>query len=1082
MKVKLYLKSFLLLMLVTTLFTGVASAQGRKVSGKVIGSDDNLGIPGASVTIKGTTRGVSTDVDGNFSIDVRGGSDVLVISFVGYTTQEVSVGSQSTVNVTLQSDVASLEEVIVTGYSITNKKESTAAVSIVKAKDLKQVPSGNVEQQLQGRVTGVTVITNGQPGTNSIIRVRGFGSIGPAGSNNPLYIVDGVPVGSTDFLAPDDIETTTVLKDAAAASIYGARAANGVIVYTTKKGTRNSKKIQVSYDGLYGVTDPNVNGAPKMLSPQQQADWTHVAYRNNAAANGTAVQYTHPQYGNQAQATLPDYLHANGINGIRGTVDIEAIKAAAAARPGEVFLIKPNLAGTNWYDEITRMARLSRHNLGFSGGSENGRYYIGLSMQDQAGILINNNFKRYTARTNAEFDLGKRVRVGENFQFTYRQVLGQAGDNGGLGIAQDESEILSAYRMPTVIPVFDELGSYASTKAAGFNNPRNPVRRLTMNNGNDRNFNINLFGNIYVEADPVKDLTLRSSFGVRYNNYFNRNYDYKYLGDSEPEASNAFSEGAGYNYSYVWTNTATYKLKFGSHGVNILAGIEALNDGKGRDMSGRGLNPFTMDLDYVNLSLVNTPVVSSSLYNGNNFYSLFSKVDYSLLDKYYVTGVIRRDGSSKFGENNRYGVFPAFSAAWRVTGEEFMKDIPFFTDLKIRGGWGQMGNSAAVNAANQYSLFASNRDRSFYPIAGENNGATEGYFRSRIGNPDAKWETSITTNIGFDATMLNGKLEAVFELWRKDTRDLLYNVPLPAVVGNSAAAPSVNIASMRNQGIDFQLINRGKIVGDLKYELTLNNSFLQNEITYLTPDIAFFGGNAYRGISPIRNQVGLPISSFFGYKVIGYFNSIEDVNNSPAQDGKGVGRFKYEDVNGDGKITPDDRTFIGSPVPKYTGGLNIGLTYKNWDFATYFNASLGNKIFNMSKWFTDFHGTFEGAGKGIRALDSWTPALGDKAKAPIWESASNISTSGAENSWYVEDGSYVRMQNVSVGYNFANNLLSKVGLTRARVAVSANNIFTITKYQGLDPAVGGAVDTNFGIDVGNYPVTRSFNVGVNLGF
>jgi TonB-dependent starch-binding outer membrane protein SusC len=515
--------------------------------------------------------------------------------------------------------------------------------------------------------------------------------------------------------------------------------------------------------------------------------------------------------------------------------------------------------------------------------------------------------------------------------------------------------------------------------------------------------------------------------------------------------------------------------------------MEALNTGRGRTIQGSGLNPFTMDLNYVNLSTVGTPQVGGNLFTGVNFYSLFGKLDYNWNEKYYVTGLVRRDGSSRFGSNSRYGVFPAFSAAWRVTGEEFLKNIPFISDLKIRGGWGVMGNSNNVNPFNQFSLFAANRANTFYPIEGQNNGVNEGFARSRIGNPDAKWETSEMTNIGFDASFLKNKLELVFDIWRKNTRDLLFPVPLPAVVGVNAAVPSVNIGSMLNQGIDFQIINRGNITRDLKYELTLNNSFLQNEITKLTETIKFIGARpdgdvAFRGINPTRNAVGESLASFFGYKVVGYFKDAADVTNSPAQDGKGIGRFKYQDINGDGRITPDDRTFLGSPVPDYTGGINLNLTYKNFSLESYFYASLGNEIWNQSKWFTDFFGSFEGSGKGVRAKESWTPALGDNAKAPIWESASNLSTNAGGNSWYVENGNFLRMQNLALGYTLPNDLIKKVGLSRAKITLAGFNLFTLTKYSGLDPMVGGAVDTNFGIDVGNYPVTRGFNFALSLGF
>lgn len=1070
------LRSFLLLAIVM-LGSFSSFAQDRKVTGKVTDANAD-GIPGVSVAVKGTNTGATTDANGAFTVTVKSGNAVLNISAVGYKTKTVSVGSQSSISVSLDEDVSQLSEVIVTGYSVTNKKESTAAASIVKAADLQIAPTGNVEQMLQGRVSGVTLITNGQPGTNSIIRVRGFGAFG---GNEPLYVVDGVPVGSTEFLSPDDIESTTVLKDAAAASIYGARAANGVIVYTTKQGTRGKKGLNISYNGMYGATDPNVAGAPKMLTPQEQADWTHVAYRNNAAANGTAVAYSHPQYGSSAQAVLPTYLHANGANGVN-SADISAISAARAASPETVFLIKTNKAGTDWYDEITRLGATQRHSLGISGGTEAGRFYLGLSGQKQDGILIQNDFARYSARFNSEFSLGKKVKIGENLQFTYRSVRGQAGGNGGLGIAGDESVILSAYRMPTAIPVYDEFGAYASTKAAGFNNPRNPVRQIVMNNSNDNNYNANGVGNIYVDYEPIKDLTLRTSIGGQYNASAFKNYNYRYLGDSEPEASNSFSEGQAYQFSWVITNTANYKYQWRKHGVKLLAGLEALNTGYGRSIQGSGINPFSMDLDFVTMNSVQSPIVTSNLFSGVNFYSLFGKLDYNFNEKYYFTGVVRRDGSSRFGSENRYGIFPAFSAAWRVTSEEFMKDLPAITDLKIRGGWGTMGNSNNVDPANQYSLYAANKGNSYYPIDGQSSGANEGYYRSRIGNPAAKWETAVTSNLGIDATLLNGKWEVVFDVWRKDTEDLLFNVPLPAVVGAAASAPSVNVAKMRNQGVDIQVINRGNLTSDIKYDLTFNNSFLKNEIVAFAPGITNLVGGAFRGITPIRMEVGRSLSSFYGYQVIGYFNSAAEVASAPAQTGAGVGRFRYADMNGDGKITPADRTYLGSPVPTYTGGVNVGLTYKDFDLNMYLYASAGNKIWNQSKWFTDFYGTFEGSGKGVRAKNSWTPALGNAAEAPIWESASNLSTSAAENSWYVENGDYIRLQNISLGYHIPKNIISKIGVKNAKLTLSANNLLTFTKYKGLDPGVGGAADTSFGIDVGNYPVTRSFNASINLNF
>lgn len=1062
-----------------SLFLALGTFLSAQIQGKVTDTETGEPLIGASVLVQGTSSGTVTDLDGNFSVAAKPG-DILEISYTGYSTQEIEVGSETVIDIQLSVGVA-LGEVVVTGYSVESKRQTTGAVSIVKSADLKAIPSGNVEQQLQGRVAGVTVVTNGQPGTTSQIRVRGFGAFG---GNQPLYVVDGVPVGSTEFLSPDDIETSTVLKDAASASIYGARAANGVIVYTTKQGAKGKKKLRVFYDGIFGATDPNVGGSPEMLNPQEMAEWTHIAYRNNATANGTEPDYAHPQYGSNATPRLPDYLHANGQNGVVGTVDVEAIRKAFEADPENVFLIRPNLAGTNWYDEITRTGFLQRHSLGFSGGTDNGGYYFGMSMQEQEGILLSNDFRRYSFRANSSWELTPWLKVGENLQFTFRSTRGQTGGGGGAGIADDESEVLAAYRMPTIIPVFDEFGSYASTKAAGFNNPRNPVRRLVQDRQDDNGFNNIGFGNLYLEIQPIKDLVFRSSIGGSYNNYHFVNYNYRYLGDSEPAASNSFSEGSGYSYQYVFTNTVSYKtLIGGSHSITALGGVEALNTGRGRDISGSGINPFSTDLDFVNLSTVGNPVVNSSLFNGVNFYSLFGKLDYNYKEKYYLTGVIRRDGSSRFGENARFGTFPAVSAAWRLTAEPFMQGVSWIYDMKIRGGWGEMGNSNNVDPSNQFSLYNSNRARTFYPIAGQSSGVDEGFARSRIGNPDARWETSVMTNIGFDAAFFNNRLEIIFDWWRKETNDLLFQVPVAAVVGPYASAPSVNIATMLNQGVDIQVINRGNLGGDFKYELTVNGAFLENEITFLAPGLDFITGinPSFRGIRPIRNAVGQPLSSFFGYNVLGYFNSAADVANSPTQPGAGVGRFKYEDIDGDGEITPDDRTFLGDPIPDFTGGLTFNVSYKNWTLGTYFYTSIGNDIWNQQKWFTDFFGTFEGSAKGVRAKESWTPELGDAAAVPIWESVSNLSTSGAENSWYVEDGSYLRMQQLSLTYELSSGI-EKYGLSSLRIGLAANNLFTITGYEGLDPQVGGDADTRFGIDVGNYPVTRGYTVTLGLGF
>jgi TonB-linked SusC/RagA family outer membrane protein len=1070
-----------------------AMAQDRRITGRVTNADGP--VPGANVVLKGTTTGVATDAEGNFALNIRGTNPVLVVSAIGSKSQEVAVGNQTTLSIVLQDDATALQEVVVTGYTTDNKRETTGAVATVKAQDLKVVPSANVETQLQGRVAGVTVVASGQPGANNTVRVRGFGAFG---GNQPLYVVDGVPTQNTQFLNPDDIESTTILKDASSASIYGARAANGVIVITTKKGQRKAQKLSITYDGLYGFTDPGT--APAVLTPQEQADWTWAAVRNRQLSQSPSspVSYTgiaNGQYGSGNTPVLPDYINVGGRAGVIGTVDLAAEQAKYNVDPnrGAIYqVVRANKQGTDWYKAITRNAPLLRQTLGFSGGTESSRFFVSLGQQKQAGILKYNDYQRYDIRANSEFDIIKNLRFGENFQMTYINTSGQIGDNGGQRTAQEESVILSAFRMAPIIPIYDEFGGYAGTAAKGFNNPRNPVAERD-GIRNNRNFNVSAFGNVYLEYDPIPALTLRSSLGGGYSNYYNKGYNRRQYENSENNGAFSLNEGAGYSFNWVFTNTAQYKTRIGNdHSLDVLAGIEALNDGAGRNISGTGQNPFSTDPNYVSFNTTSGSgrVLNGDLFSGVNFYSVFGRANYILMDKYILTGVVRRDGSSRFGSANRYGVFPAFSAAWRISGEEFMKNVPFITDLKIRGGYGLMGNSNNVDPNNQFSLYQSNVANG-YDISGSNSSTAAAFFRSRIGNPNAKWETSVTTNVGIDGTFLNGKLDLVLDIWRKDTRDLLFQAPIPGVIGSRASAPAVNVGSMRNQGIDLQVTTRGRTSSSgLGYEVSVNGSFLKNQIQGLAPGVDYLDvglpTNRIGGL-PTRLQAGQPLGSFYGYKVVGLWQSQEDINraNSTAaggtyQIGAGAGRFRYADTNGDGVVNENDRTFIGSPVPKFTGGVNLRLDYKGFDFLVYAYTSLGNNLFNYSKWFTDFYPSYPGAAISARVRDSWTPT-NTGTNQPIFEDVSNISTNGAINSWYVENGSFLRLQNITLGYTLPTGLLDRVGLKRVRVSIAANNIFTISKYSGLDPGVGAANDQLLGIDVGNYPITRSFNAGISVG-
>lgn len=1058
------------------------------VSGTVTAADGGDPLAGAAVIVKGTQRGTLTLDDGTFSIAASSG-DVLRITYTGYSAQEIEVGNQSNITVALESDLT-LSEVVVTGYSVDTRRNTPGSVSTIKAEALKIAPTGNVEQMLQGRVPGVTVVTNGQPGTTSQVRVRGYGALG---GNAPLYVVDGVPVQNIDFLNPDDIETTTVLKDATAASIYGARAAGGVIVYTTRKGKRGDRQLTVNYDGMIGITTPGQG--PEMLTPQEQAEWTWKAIENAAIQNGETPTYNHPQYGTGSTPVLPDYLLVGGQSGVVGSVNLDAEAANYNVDPeaGSIYqVVRTNKEGTDWYDAITRNALVNRHNFGFSGGGENNRYYVGLGIQEQEGIILHQRLSRYSFRANSEFDITDWLRIGENLQFTYRSARVLLGDGGGAGSSDDENVILDASRMSPAIPVYDEFGGYAGTAAPGFNNPRNPVATLD-GQMNNRAFQTAAFGNIYAELEPIEDLVVRTSFGGNFGAATNWGYVRRQYENSENNSSFGFNQASSYGTSWVWTNTINYKKSFGVSKIDVLAGQEALNIGSGRGMSGSGINPFSQSVDFVGLSNVSGQVLNGGHSNGINFSSYFGRLNYELMDKYIISAVVRRDGSSRFGAENRYGTFPAFSAAWRISSESFMEGVDILDDLKLRGGYGIMGNSNNVDPNNQFSLYGTSLGASSYDITGSNSSAAQGFYRTRIGNPLARWEKAITSNVGIDALFFNGRLDVGVELWRKNTEDLLFRLPVTVQSGDFASAPSVNVGKMLNEGIDFQIITKGG-QNKFNYEITLNGGFLRNEIVELAPGIDNLPNrsSAYRGVTPVLNQVGQPLSAFYGFQVEGLFADAADVANSPTQEGAAPGRFKFADLNGfddegnltgqpDGKIDLADRTYLGDPVPDFTGGLTVKLSYSNFEVSVYSFASIGNELYNISRLFTDFYPLFPGAAISNRVKDTWT-FENPTGEIPIFENVSNFSTNTQSNSFYVEDGSYFRVQNLTLAYNLPSASLLKLNMSKLRIFVSTNNLLTVSNYSGLDPGVGGAADTNFGVDLGNYPITRSWTAGVNIGF
>ena len=672
---------------------------------------------------------------------------------------------------------------------------------------------------------------------------------------------------------------------------------------------------------------------------------------------------------------------------------------------------------------------------------------------------------------NTEFKVKDNIRFGENFQYTFRE-------NPNIGGPAGENDIMFALTINPLIPLYDEGGAFAGTTAKGFNNSTNPIARR-MRSKDNKGFSAGLMGNLYGEIDFLNHFTFRSSFGGNFGFFQNRFLNYRTYENSENVGSYTFGEGAGNFGGWTWTNTVRYSQDFGKHNVNFIGGIESIADGYSRLLSGSGLNPFTINSTY--LTITNTDASGRAVNSGGSplvkLFSQFGKVDYSYDSRYLFSGTLRRDGASVFGVNDQYGIYPAVSAGWRITEENFMKNVTWLNELKIRGGWGKMGNSR-ISPNNQANAAGSGASYG-YDISGNNTSITSGIALTGLGNPNAKWEENTTINIGLDGTLLKNKLDIIFDLYTRKTKDLLFRDDLPATVG-SATRPFVNIGSMKNSGVDLMITYKGK-AGKLRYATDFIITKYKNEITKVSDGTDFFNVNFTNRIGggDIRNSKGQPVSAFYGYKVLGLFSGADDVSKSPTQDGAGPGRFKYADINADGKIDDLDRTFIGNPNPDFTYGFNARFNYSNFDLEALFYGVAGGEVLNFTKWFTDFYPSFAGIGKSTRILNAWT-STNTNTDVPRVENISNFSTNGVINSYYVEKGSYFRLRSVKLGYTLPSSGLKKIGIDKLRFFLQGTNLFTSTKYTGTDPAVSG-VDTNFGVDVGNYPVNRQVLFGFSLG-
>ncbi len=929
---------------------------------------------------------------------------------------------------------------------------------------------------LQGQAAGVTVISSGSPGAESNIFIRGISSFG---NTYPLIIVDGVEATLHD-LNPNDIESVQVLKDAGAAAIYGVRGSNGVIVITTKRG--KTGKPFVTYDGYYGTQRPLSGNVFNLLNPQELANalW-QASITSGQVDTGTHLPVSE-QYGKGAQPVLPDYIDPSGK--FEGDPAVDPSLYNIDYSRGAIYQItKANKSGTDWYHAVFSPAPIQSHTVAASGGSDKSNYFFSVGYFNQQGTLLENYLKRYDVRVNTTFNVKNNVRIGENAYMFFKSSKNEGGPAGNV----NEGRINFVYREQSIIPLRDIKGNYAGSAGKELGNSSSPYADLSRTD-NDRYYNWDMVGNVFMEVDFLKHFTFRTQFGGTMDNYHYYNYTYHTYENSENNSSNSFTEGSAYNTTWTFTNSVTYNQTFAEkHALKIFAAEEAVNY-SGRDVGGTSLTYFTDDPNYRTLRGGSGAPTNYSDEYKTTIFSIFGRLDYAYNDKYLLSGTVRRDGASNFGDT-KYGVFPSGSVGWRISQEDFMKNVAWLTDLKLRGSYGVLGSQINVGATNAQTLFGQSFAGSYYPITGSPTSITQGFYPQQIGNPATSWEKDKITNVGLDAVILHNKVDFTIEWYKKAISGLLFPDQVTVIATGGASVPSINIGDVQNTGLDISATYHGSAGKDFKYNIGVNFTTYKSKVVSIPGTGGYFDDGGSRIGNFVRNQVGHPISSFFGYKVIGFFQSADDVSKSPTQTDAAPGRFKYQDVNNDGKIDDNDRTFFGNPNPDFTYGLNLNANWKNLDFTLILYGSHGNEIINYTKYWIDFWASFQGNKSKDLLYNSWTPDR-PNAKDAILENASTFSTNTVPNSYYLEKGSFLKCRSLVIGYSLSPAILKSIGFTKFRIYAQGANLFTITKYTGPDPEITGALNAQghpsssaYGIDYGNYPNNqKNFIVGVSLTF
>ncbi|ANH83909.1 hypothetical protein A8C56_13050 [Niabella ginsenosidivorans] len=1010
----------------------------------------NKPIPGATVKVlRSDSKSNVTDRSGNFIIEMNNAQDTLEISFVGYQTQHVAPGNQRTVIITLLPDEAGrqLEEVVVnTGYMMQRKADLTGSVSMVTSKELtKGQGVTNVLQSLQGVVPGLHITTDGNPTGNVGVQLRGITNIG---NTSPLIVIDGMPsYMNLRDLNPENIASILVLKDAYSASIYGTQGGAGVILIETKKGRAGRTKID--YSTTMGFAE--FNNKPQMLNTLQygQAMW-QAAVNTGLDPNTSTRIYKYDWH-----------KDANGIPVLDKVNPIQYLNADSTM---------PS-ANTNWLDAISQRGLQQNHQLTVSSGSEKATSLFSLNYTENQGTQIYTGFKRFTARVNTEYKLlNNRIIIGENFEASHL-------------IERNNNQMHQALIEPPIIPVHTTTGGWGgSAVALGMDDYWNPVRELTLNKDNGNNYN-KLIGDVHASIRFLKDFVFRTQLGLIYTDGYHRNIQFTFQeGGGKVNNINSVDQWYWREAAFDWANTLNYSLRKNKHSLDAVAGIDA-NKYVSENMTAnrQGLAFENYDFAYAGTATGNMSVAGGG--DKYNLLSYFGKFNYSFNSKYLLSGSVRYDGSSKFGSNNPYALFPAISAGWRISQEDFLKDNNVLSDLKLRASWGKNGTLSNINSLNKYAFYGVNYNFTSYAIGGNETGnLPSGFYKLQTENPNLKWETTTQADIGLDFGLLHQTLTGALDFYRKYTYGMLITPPYLGTIGEGGYQ-NINAANMTNSGVELTLAYNSAANKDFRYQLAGNVSYNRNMVNDLPASVTYiYGGTAQKQDGIAGHQWG----SVYGFVTDGLYQNQQEVDNGPDQPGKGIGRIRYKDISGpdgkpDGKIDYDyDRVWISNGNrPKFEFGLNVNLAYKNFDFSMFWQGVAGVKVYNGWKSYSDFWNVWvqNGFNHPTRVLDAWTPAnTSSTIPALSWNNSNDeLRTS----TYFIEPGQYVKLRNVQLGYNFPKSLISKISLDHLYLFVMGQNVLMIKskKFTGPDP------ENPEGNDYANpYVIPRIFKAGIQISF